>query len=44
MRWGIDFNVNKGKTIMFNNSDKTDMPVYKLNEKVLEQVTDSRCL
>ena len=44
MRWGIDFNVNKRKIITFNNSDKVYPPRYKLNEKDLEQVTDSQYL
>ena len=44
MRWGIDFNVNKRKIIAFNNSDKVYPPIYKLNEKDIEQVTDSQYL
>ena len=41
MRWGMEFNVNKSKIIAFNNNDKVHPPRCKLNEKDLEQVTDS---
>ena len=44
MRWGMEFNVNKSKIIAFNNNDKVHPPRYKLNEKELEQVADSRYL
>ena len=41
---GMGFNVNESKIIAFNNNDKVHPPRYKLNEKDLEQVADSRHL
>ena len=35
---------HKSKIIAFNNNDKVHPPRYKLNEKDLEQVADSRHL
>ena len=41
---GDEIYVNKSKIIAFNNNDEVHPPRYKLNEKDLEQVADSRYL
>ena len=41
---GDEIYVNKSKIIAFNNNDEVHPPRYKLNEKDLEQVADSRHL
>lgn len=40
----MGFNVSKSKIMIFNSNNTIPAPTYKLNEKALKQVTDSKYL
>ena len=43
-KWGMEFNVNKSKILIFNNTNNEPTPTYTLNKIALEQVSNSRYL